>query len=423
MDYEVMDSFLNSQPLGPAAPIAEVLLAETAIRIELPPSQHALAVERFGAIRKHIERPTSPLFDKVAWFYPQGSMAIRATIKSRKRDEGFDIDIVAELKLPNSMTPESVLDLLFDSVKGPAGSKYHDMVERQSRCVTVHYADGMHLDITPSILIDESDPRKSWIFHAKKGEATSQHYRHVTNSWAFCDAFNAQNPPNISFSLEYARRAQIWDEKLILADADVRPVPSHSTIEGGKSTSVVALQLLKRNRNVRYAPRENTRMPPSVMMAKFASETEVPGASIVGALDAISSAILEALLTAERNGSTVEVFNPQCHQDCFTDRWPENRSAQRMYIDDLKLFKQQLTAITSSEFSLSAKKDLLVAMFGEGPANMVINEYAASIGRSVETGHRSIASTGRVLPVAGAAATSTPASSAPRNHTFYGSTW
>jgi hypothetical protein len=26
--------------------------------------------------------------------YPQGSMAIRATIRSRKREDGFDIDIV-----------------------------------------------------------------------------------------------------------------------------------------------------------------------------------------------------------------------------------------------------------------------------------------------------------------------------------------
>lgn len=53
-------------PLGPTAPVGEILLAGVAIRIELPPSLHRLAVERYEAVRKHIEREGSPLHDKVA---------------------------------------------------------------------------------------------------------------------------------------------------------------------------------------------------------------------------------------------------------------------------------------------------------------------------------------------------------------------
>ena len=75
-------------------------------------------------------------------------MAIRATIKSHRRDDGFDIDIVAELLLHGALTPAQVLDLLYEAINGPSGSMYHGMVERQTRCVTVRYADGMHLDIT-----------------------------------------------------------------------------------------------------------------------------------------------------------------------------------------------------------------------------------------------------------------------------------
>ena len=160
----------NNPPLGPSAPIGEILLAGTAIRIELPPSQHQLAVERYEAVRKHIERPDSPLHDRVRMFYPQGSMAIRATIKSRKRADGFDIDIIAELSLPHTTKPGDVLDLLFHAINGPSGSQYHGMVERQTRCVTVYYADGIHLDVTPTLLVDERDPRLSLLSHAKPEE-------------------------------------------------------------------------------------------------------------------------------------------------------------------------------------------------------------------------------------------------------------
>ena len=147
-------------PLGPSAPVGEILLAETAIRVELPPSQHQLAVDRLAAVCKHIERPESPLHGRVTWFYPQGSMAIRATIKSRRRADGFDIDGVSELVLPPGTPPARALDLLFEAINGPPGSMYHGMVERQTRCITVRYADGMHLDITPSELLDEHDPSR-----------------------------------------------------------------------------------------------------------------------------------------------------------------------------------------------------------------------------------------------------------------------
>lgn len=70
-----MNNLWSNPPLGPTAPVGEILLAGTAIRIELPPSLHQLAVDRYEAIRKHIERADSPLHDRVRIFYPQGSMA------------------------------------------------------------------------------------------------------------------------------------------------------------------------------------------------------------------------------------------------------------------------------------------------------------------------------------------------------------
>jgi hypothetical protein len=406
-------------PLGPNAPVGEILLAGTALRIELPPSLHRLAVERYEAVRNHLERADSPLCEKVRIFYPQGSMAIGATIKSRKRSDGYDIDIIAELILPAHTAPGAVLDVLFTAINGPPGSQYHGKVERQTRCVTVYYADGMHLDITPTLLVDEFDPRRSMLFHAKKEEPPTAHRRLLMNSFAFCEWFRQRTPIDLNFARAYANKAMALDEA-----ADVVPVPDHSTVEGGKSAAVVALQLLKRNRNIRYASRDG-RMPPSVMMAKFAGDAAVPGSSISGALNAIIDVALAHLEEADLGFHLVDIRNPKCDDDRFTDRWPENLSAQRIYISDLRLFREQMAKLMSNELSLPEKQQLLVAMFGEGPALAVVEDYTSSLGRAIQSGHRTVSATGRVIPAGGVAAPAIikPSAGQARPHTFFGSVW
>jgi hypothetical protein len=279
----------------------------------------------------------------------------------------------------------------------------------------------MHLDITPSILIDERDPRKSMIFHANPDEPVTSHRRLNMNSYAFIEWFNARAPIDLSFAEAYAKRAYAFDRR-IRADAEVKPVPAHSTTEGGKSATVVAMQLLKRNRNLGYAGRKDRRMPPSVMIAAFSGETAVPGNSISGALDMISDRMLAALTNAQSEGCAIDVRNPRCCEDRFTDRWPEDLSAQATYIEDLILFRQQLGALMSGDISLERKSNLLILMFGEGPARAVVEDFSARLGQSVREGTRRIAPSGRVVPSAVAAPTIfKPTPAQPRTHTFYGS--
>tara|TARA_R110000765_G_scaffold120229_1_gene215824 strand:+ start:1729 stop:3000 length:1272 start_codon:yes stop_codon:yes gene_type:complete len=400
------------------APLAERLLATTALRIELPTGQHNLAVERYESVRTYIERKDSPLHGLVNCFYPQGSMAIRATIRARQREDGYDIDIVAELDLPADTPPARVLDLLYEAINGEKGSRYHGMTERQTRCVTIYYADGMHLDVTPSVLLAEDDPRRSRIFHAKPEEPVSAHTSKTMNSFAFCEHFNDGAPVDTDFARAYRELAHSF-EALVKADADVHPVPAHSTEEGGKSAKVVALQLMKRNRNIRYQSRKHMRMPPSVMLSCLASQLDLVGASLLMALERLSAHVLATLEASERADNILDIRNPKCAEDRFTDRWPENRAALRLYIQDLTLFRSQLTLLAAGKLNLAQMKDLLSAMFGEKLTNVVIDDYAEELGSMIKQGDRTHSSTGRVTPVrVAAAAIASPAIA--RRHTFYG---
>ena len=110
--------------------IIDLLLADTAIRVQLSPTNYSLAVSRADALSDWIDRPDSPLHGRVVTTYAQGSMAINATIARRLRTDEFDIDLIAQLVFPPGTTAKQALDELYRAVRGEPGSRYYDMVER-----------------------------------------------------------------------------------------------------------------------------------------------------------------------------------------------------------------------------------------------------------------------------------------------------
>ena len=413
-----MNAYLG-KPTSPWDSVAEQMLAAVAIKIELPPSMHALLAERKAAIEKHLERDGSPLKGKVRLFYQQGSVAIGATIRAKFRFEGFDIDIIVELMTPG-MTPWQALELLYKAMRGEPGSRYYDMTERHTRCVTIYYADGMHLDLSPAELIDEFDPRRSYIYHSKPEEPRSRDHKVLTNSFGFAELYNATCPVDLSFQQEYARRALRADRGLtaLQKDADSLPVPAHSSVVGGKSAVSVALQLLKRNRNIRWATRDG-RMPASVMFSCLTLEVAEAGRTIGQNLRIIAQHILDRLLQAKSSGQLIHVENPRCPADVFTDRWPKSHAAQDTMIADMRLFLSQLAILLDDRRSLRERSDVLKSMFGESVGEEVMNELEHDYGEAIRTGKHAFGATGGIA-MSPAIAKAKPAV---KPSTFYGSKW
>lgn len=408
------------QKFSPFASVGEKLLASTAIRIELPPSQHALMVQRKAAIEAYLEREGSPIKGLIRLFYQQGSTAIGATIRAKFRLEGFDIDIIVELIDRNDLAPAQVLDLLYDAMRGEPGSRYYDCTERQTRCVTVHYADGMHLDLSPSVLLDEGDPRRSHIFHSKPDEPRWKDTTILTNSFGFVARYNERCPIDQLFAEDYGRMVRDADLQLqvMMKDADSVPVPAHSSDLGGKAAVTVALQLIKRNRNIRWIPRGG-RMPASVMISCLALEVAETGRSIGQNLRIIAAHILDRMLKAKSVSELIRVENPVCSGDVFTDRWPETHHAQDLFISDMRLLLTQLDEFFDERRSFKDRSKTLEAMFGEAVAKEVVNDFAMKAGQIVRSGTHLLGVTGGIF----AAPSLAVAKPAARPNTFYGSKW
>jgi hypothetical protein len=359
----------------------DAILADIAIAVQLPPGLHEKACDRYEAVRTFAERNGSPLRGRILQFYPQGSMAIDATTSTRGTDDEYDLDIVATLDVAPDDPPDLVLDLLFESIDGyPTSQK----VIRQTRCVTVRYADRMCLDVTPAARLPNGAERESHIFHANPAEPAHRHFHVPMNAYGFGLWYRTRAPQEEKFGYAFDERFRKAYGYELRAEAEVDDVPAQVPMSL-KSVTTVALQLLKRFRNVAYA-KSTGRIPPSVMMSCFAGRVAQPGQSLSDMVIRLARTIAGAIWQAGARREKIVLLNPVFQRDCFTDRWPENLSQQEEFAIKLTELADGLEHFKQHGADLETIQSWLREKFGSFVVSTAVDRFNERNGRSVQGG-------------------------------------
>jgi hypothetical protein len=362
----------------------DVMLADVAVRIQLSPTDYQRAVDHYHAIHEWIERDASPLFGLVLDFYTQGGFAIGATVARHATDDEFDIDVMAQLSCRTDVDPELVLSTLDEAIRAERGSRYHDKADRKTRCSTVYY-DGMHLDVTPTVRVIGTNEKTGLIFHSKPEDPREPKLALYANPHGFAQWFIQQTPPDQNFGTFFEKRSLDYDRgrmTLLEKRADAVPVPDHCPAYH-KSRAVIALQLIKRWRNLAYDKRHrNRRLPPSVLLAYYVATNANRTNSLSDELSHQVNGMIAVLQSAQSRGRTVVEVNPTCPEDVLTDRWPADLTDQRVFIEELKTFAAKLERLRG-EISLSETQKILEDLFGEKPAQSVVKDYVDRLAKDV----------------------------------------
>ncbi|WP_108610770.1 nucleotidyltransferase [Aminobacter sp. MSH1] len=397
------------------------ILAEIALSIQLPPSLHDKAKGRYQAVRNYLEA-TVAFRDQIEHFYPQGSMAIDATISNRGTDDEFDLDIVSQLGGHfRAMEPLEILRALETALADYPVQR----VRRQTRCVTLYYADKMHLDITPALREYGARDRESFITHAK-GPARSSDDRLVDmNAYGFAGWYDERTPLEARMASEFNRRWRDMYQSTAKADAEVDDVPdqTHFIV---KNTATLALQLIKRYRNIQYAGYAG-RIPPSVMLSFYAGQAAQPNSSLSAMMIRIANWIIADIENASLYGRKLHVANPVCPDDVFTDRWPESVAQQDEFARHLRALVRSLEQMRRGEMFPDDMMDWLRGNFGDRVVTRAADNIAGQVGSAIQKSQQLYSKKGGVLfPTPGiitgvaAAALASPAVAAARPHTFFG---
>jgi hypothetical protein len=205
------------------------------------------------------------------------------------------------------------------------------------------------------------------------------------------------------------------------ADADVDDVPDQCDFIV-KNTATLALQLLKRFRNIRYASYTG-RIPPSVMLSYYAGLAAQPNMSLSAMLVRLASWIISDIEQASLYSRLLHVANPICETDVFTDRWPESIAQQDEFAGHLRELIRSLEAMRKGEMFPDTMMDTLRGNFGDRVVTRVADQIATELGGGIQQSRQLYTRRGGLLlPSAAAVAAPivNPAVSVARPHTFFG---
>jgi hypothetical protein len=391
---------------GIAGDSAEAILMDVASRIQLSPTKHSEATKNYQSLCTYVDRPGSPLEGLVIECYPSGSFAIGTAIASNVASAQHDVDVVIELDVDRNSAPSLMLSLLYEAINGEPNSRCHGKVRRNSRCVTVTYDNGVTVDLMPVARFGEGPPRAGHLFH-HKDDADSYHKE--VNPWAFKERFNAEVAVDVAFAKAFSER------QLLVEKAATQPMPAQVPLEE-KSTRVVALQLIKRNRDINYRKSSHAgrRPPPSVVHAALVLEMGPPSESLLEEVIAVGAHIRERIIEADRGGALLDIRNPAHLADVFTDRWPADRIDQQLHAADLRELVTALSQWRGRAFGPEEIAAAVRPLFGESVATRLVEGHLQKRAAEASTGRLRFTPSGQV---ASALVTS---AFAPRPSTHFG---
>ena len=175
------------------------------------------------------------------------------------------------------------------------------------------------------------------------------------NAYGFAQWYANKTPLELRMAKEFHRRWLDHAGLAARADADVDDVPDQSDFIV-KNTATLALQLLKRFRNIRYASYTG-RIPPSVMLSYYAGLAAQPNMSLSAMLVRLASWIIRDIEQASLYRRLLHVANPVCAADVFTDRWPESIAQQDEFAEHLHELVRSLEVMRKGEMFPDAMMD------------------------------------------------------------------
>ena len=353
-------------------------------RLQITPTQHVLAEEKYRAVGSWLRAKESPLYRYEPAIYPQGSFRIGTTVRPIGREE-YDVDLVCQLLNDGSIIdPMKLLNDVYTRII--ANDMYKPPVsEKKNRCVCINYKGSFHLDILPA----RSDPQG--------------HKNHIlvpdrkTRSWT------PSNP--IGYAEWFEERAKVLVK--LLEKARMEPLPRRETLSD-KLPLQQTVQLLKRWNSLVFKGNDDY-LTPSIVITTLAANKYNKELLITESLSNVVDGILEEARITPRS---IMVLNPTNPKECLSEKWVEKPDRYHSFINALTQLRKEWVALShvSGLHNITAG---LNKLFGED----VVKESVKDFGKATQANRKAEAigiNRGGTLTGLGAAIT------AVKPNTFYG---
>jgi len=344
------------------------LLARVCEDLQLSPTQHKIAEERYQTIGKFLAThpELKPFRPEI---YPQGSLAHGTTLKPPKKAE-YDLDLVSQfaIKREQVVNPTVLLDGVERYFR--ANDIYRSMVSRKNRCVRITYANDFHMDILPAIP-DLSGGGTCLLVPDRKAQG-----------------WKASNPRGFSSWFKSAAHT-----RFVEATRRIEPLPEHETAEEKQPLELV-VQLLKRNRDLVFESAPEGVAPISIVLTTLAAENYQGQQSVSAAL----SGILRGIIARLPANGRLRVLNPQNPAEDLSEKWDERADSYPAFVAWIQSLQRQWETVILRSGIHNVTGGLEV-LFGETIIREAVRKQAAQFQATRVTGSLGVSPMGTLTPI------------------------
>ena len=322
----------------------DVVLDLIVEELQLSTSRYAKAEDRYHAVNRHLEAAGSPFNKYKPTIYAQGSMRLNTTVKPV--DGPHDLDFVLELALSyETVDPMRLLQVLYDYLH--QSEIYRPMLSKKKRCVRLEYADDFYMDILPAC----QNPHRS-------GTCIKVPDRELK-------AFTDSNP--VGYADWFKDKSTALRKAMM--DSRAQPIPQQQSV-AEKTPLQLAVQLLKRERDLRYAGSDMA--PISIVLTTLAANMYTGQTSVSEALLGILGGIVGEIAYADRRGTRVQVLNPKNDAEDFSEKWDNQPKAYQAFKDGIRDLEYRWRMLMAKQGNVTVE---LEKLFGE-PVKVAFDKRA-----------------------------------------------
>lgn len=332
-------------------------MEQLARTLDLPASKYEAAERSYRAISNWLERKESRFSASNFHVYTQGSFRLGTAIAPVQPDADYDLDVVCEFDWSKVHKTQCDLHTTLGLELIEYAERYG--MERPGswdRCWTLNYAEGarFHIDILPCV----ADGRRQ----RELREAASIGLGYVENSISITDRthrhFNVishdwpVSNPNGYADWFYQQMRHVFDARreymmLVEAKADVSDIPEFRV----RTPLQLAIQILKRHRDLRFTEQDSAYRPTSIVITTLAARSYDQQASVFEALQAALER-MEGLIDLRQGRPWIS--NPADPRENFADAWadePRYRAVFSEWLEDARSdFKNAIASTSQDQF-------------------------------------------------------------------------
>ena len=318
------------------------LLEQVCEAVQLSPTQHQSAVDKYEAVGRWLGGEGSPLEKVATAIYPQGSMAMGLTVRPRE-DAEHDLDLIFEIERL-IISPGKLYEIVDARLRHNTVYAARLAFPPPPRCLRLTYAGDFHLDIVPA----RRDP-------ARGNSAIEVPDRNL-EYWV------PNNP----------RVYQAWFEQrcstlTIMEKAEPQPVPSLVPSEHMPPLKRV-VQLLKRHRDVAF--RNAPGAPTSILLTTMAATVYQGEPTVVHALVNVLARMRDAVQSSWPR--RISIANPTNSAEDLCFKFDDEQYAQ--FAQWVVSFNNEVRNLIGA-CGLDKVASVLKALFGEKVTIGVVKSY------------------------------------------------